>query len=77
MINETGSWVELLGIATLLLACKFQEVEIHMVDEFVYHANARYESQDVLDAEVRICSALRPCSSYCSCSCSCCCCCCC
>lgn len=30
-----------------------------MVDEFVFHANARYESTDVLDAEVRICSALR------------------
>jgi len=30
-----------------------------MVDEFVYHANGRYESTDVLDAEVRICSAVR------------------
>ena len=59
LTDGSGSWVELLGIAALLLACKFQEVEIHMVDEFVYHANARYESADVLDAEVRICSALR------------------
>ena len=94
LADGTGSWVELLGIAALLLACKFQEVEIHMVDEFVYHASARcapllplpptpycpsphphepppcahvarvracgsYESADVLEAEVRICSALR------------------
>ena len=59
VINETGSWVELLGIATLLLACKFQEVEIHMVDEFVYHANSKYSSSDVLAAEVAICSVLR------------------
>ena len=54
----TASWVELLGIASLLLACKFQEVEIHMVEEFVYWAESKYRPQDVLDAEVQICSIL-------------------
>ena len=54
-----GSWAELLGIASLLLACKFQEVEIHMVDEFVYFAEQRYGPSDVLDAETAICSLLQ------------------
>jgi len=30
-----------------------------MVDEFVYYASGRYESADVLDAEMRICSAVK------------------
>ena len=57
--DGSGSWIELLGIAALLLACKFQEVEIHTVEEFVYYADARYDAGDALEAEVRICSALR------------------
>ena len=59
IVDGTGSWIELLGIAALLLACKFQEVEIHTVEEFVYYADARYDSADALEAEVRICSVLR------------------
>jgi len=59
LADGSGSWVELLGIAALLLACKFQEVEIHMIDEFVFYANARYAPIDVLEAETRICASLR------------------
>ena len=69
---DAGSPTKLLGIAALLLACKFQEVEIHQVEEFVYFASISNEfptyespylppldSTEVLEAEVRICAALR------------------
>jgi hypothetical protein len=69
---DAGSPTKLLGIAALLLACKFQEVEIHQVEEFVYYASISNESPtheppylppldstEVLEAEVRICAALR------------------
>ena len=56
--NGTRSWTHLVAVSSLLLACKFQEVEIHMVDEFVHWSSNCYEPSEVLAAEVRICSAL-------------------
>jgi hypothetical protein len=57
--DGSGTWTELLGIAALLLACKFQEVEIHQVEEFVYFSSpaglpGRYDANEVLDAEIRL-----------------------
>ena len=35
------------------------QVEIHMLTEFLYFCTETYEPQDVLSAEIRICSALQ------------------
>ena len=53
------AWLEEHAVAALLLACKFQEVDIHMVEEFVLFCGERHESGAVLRAELDVCNALR------------------
>ena len=58
-VSGLCGWSDLLAIASLLLACKFQEVEIHMLREFLYYCTESHESAEVLAAELAICSALQ------------------
>ena len=53
-----ASWVEEYALAALLLACKFQEVDIHMVDEFVTFGGERHDGAAILRAELDVCTAL-------------------
>ena len=46
------------GLAALLLACKFQEVEIHQCTEFTDYLETRHQS-DILELELEICVTLR------------------
>ncbi|KAL1528651.1 hypothetical protein AB1Y20_009989 [Prymnesium parvum] len=61
VIGQPGqmSWGNLFAISALLIACKFQEVEIHMLTEFLQYCNEGIESADVLQAELVVCSALQ------------------
>ena len=45
------------ALAALLLACKFQEVGIHTVEEFVVFGAERHDSASILRAELDICAA--------------------
>ena len=53
-----ASWVEEHALAALLLACKFQEVDIHMVDEFVTFGGERHDGTAILRAELDVSTAL-------------------
>ena len=46
------------AISALLLACKFQEVEIHSVDHFVRYSGFIFTQEFVLSTELRLCAEL-------------------
>ena len=40
--------IQLVGVSAMLIACKYEEMYIPQVDDFIYITNGAYTAQDML-----------------------------
>jgi hypothetical protein len=52
------SELQLIGVASLLLACKIEEVYIPRVNDFALATDGGYEKEQIIDMEMRIMKVL-------------------